>query len=66
MTYLRRTPAIGGMGQDDAETFQTIADTFAAMGQIMRARMFVYGRMAALRQRRRKTAARPKAADAPA
>jgi hypothetical protein len=54
------------MGQDDAETFQTIADTFAAMGQIMRARMFVYGGMAVLRQRRRKTAARPKAADAPA
>ena len=37
MTYLRCTPAIEDIAQDEAETFQRIADTFAARGQIMRA-----------------------------
>jgi hypothetical protein len=64
MTYLRCTPAIEDIGQDEAETFQRIADTFAPRRQIMRAGMFVCGQMAALRQRRKgETPAQPKAAD---
>jgi hypothetical protein len=65
MTYLRRTLAMG-IGQDEAETFQKIADTFAARGQIMCEQMSVYGRMAALSQwRNGETPAQPKAADVP-
>lgn len=67
VTDLRCTPAIEDKGQDEAETLQKIADTFAARRQIMPAGMFVHGRMAALRQRRNgEMPAQPKAADVPA
>jgi hypothetical protein len=67
MTDLRRTPVTEEMGQDETETFQRIADTAAGMGQIMRARMFVHGRMAALGEWRDGEApAKPKPADVPA
>ncbi len=67
MTDLRCTPAIEDKGQDEAETLQKIADTFAARRQIMRAGMFVHGRRAALCQRRNgEMPAQPKAADVPA
>ena len=65
MTYLRHTPAMEDISQDEAETFQKIADTFATKGQIMRARMFVCGQMAAQRRGRNgETPSRPKAANA--
>ena len=65
MTDLRHTPAMEDISQDEAETFQKIADAFATRGQIMREGVFVDGRMAAQRRRRNgETPPRLKAANA--